>query len=75
MSWGGVARPNPSSSSNIKSSFYFKIPGNVSAPTDLMVGWEAVSQGAGVAVQPGVGVSPDGVVSEQWLGHLAGDLQ
>ena len=46
-----------------------------SEETDLVSGREAVSQAAGVTVQPAVGVSPDGVVSEQWLSHLAGDLQ
>ena len=43
--------------------------------TDLVCGGEAVAEGAGVTVQPAVGVSPDGVVSEQWLAHLPGDLQ
>ena len=40
-----------------------------------MCGREAVSQAAGVTVQPAVGVSPDGVVSEQRLAGLPGDLQ
>ena len=40
-----------------------------------MVGGEAVGQGAGVAVQSGVGVSPDGVVSEERLADLTGDLE
>ena len=46
-----------------------------SEETDLVCGREAVSQAAGVTVQPAVGVSPDGVVSEQRLAGLAGDLK
>ena len=46
-----------------------------SEETDLVSGREAVSQAAGVTVQPAVGVSPDGVVSEQRLAGLPGDLQ
>ena len=39
-----------------------------------MSGGQTVAEGAGVAVQSGVGVSPDGVVGEQGLSHRAGHL-
>ena len=83
MSWGGSDLTNPSFS-NIKSSFYFKIPRKMSAftklclyvvVTDLVCGGEAVAEGAGVTVQPAVGVPSDGVVCEQGLGHWAGHLR
>ena len=41
----------------------------------LVCGGEAVAQWAGVTVQPGVGVPPDGVVGEEWLSDGAGDLE
>ena len=86
MSWGGSGWTNPSFS-NIKSSFYSKIPGKMSAFTkcislvggrreaDLVSGGQTVAEGAGVAVQSGVGVSPDGVVSEQGLSYRARHLE
>ena len=46
-----------------------------SEETNLVCGREAVSQAAGVTVQPAVGVSPDGVVSEQGLSYWAGHLE